>query len=149
MDAESHRCGTPPESWTAVLMSRQEDNADSPSGLQLVEIRNRLEELGVADQPDVARLLITEFLETNARHRQALVRATADGNVDEVARAAHCIAGAALTLGASQLGEEARALEKSAPAAGSGLAATVSALLDQLDRTSACCARELARQPAR
>lgn len=81
---------------------------------EVPEIRSRLEELGMFEDPDFLRESLDEFT-SNAR---ALLRDLigADGSDDPAAviQAAHRLAGSSLTIGATSLGKLASAVESSA-----------------------------------
>lgn len=86
----------------------------APEDGEVPEIRSRLEELGMFDDPEFLRESLDEFL-TNARDLlSGLIGADGAGSSEEMAKTAHRLAGSALTMGAETLGRMAGELEANA-----------------------------------
>ena len=114
----------------------------SPSADPATAIEARMRELGLADEPDEAREVLTEFIETLRRRARDLEEAVRSRRREAVVREAHALAGAAVTLGADRLGGLAHGLEEDVAAGRTAsldalwgdVAAEVERVLDACDR---------------
>lgn len=108
-----------------------------PDEDEVPEIRRRLEELGMLEDPTFLRESLEDFL---ANARDLVGRLLGDLSRDAAARHAHRLAGSSLTIGAADLGRLASELE-SALTRGEDPAARLPDLRAEADRVFAYCER--------
>jgi CheY-like chemotaxis protein/HPt (histidine-containing phosphotransfer) domain-containing protein len=94
----------------------------SESGDQVVNLTQLLDRFG--DAESVAELLPT-YLDTTEQNMASLITAVQTGQAEESARLAHAVRGAAMNLGANQLANVARELERAARSPDMGAAASL------------------------
>ena len=88
--------------------------AESSSGSQdsdELSIRSRLHEIGIDEDPASLTALMGDFIDSAGNLASRLLEAVHHEDRKQVAAIAHRLAGAAVTLGAKQLGSKARELE--------------------------------------
>jgi len=81
---------------------------------EVVEIRSRLDELGMFEDPEFLRESLDEFTENARTLLRDLIGADGANDTAEVIRASHRLAGSSLTIGATSLGALASKIEASA-----------------------------------
>ena len=117
----------------------------SPSADPAAAIEARMRELGLADEPDEAREILTDFIETLRQRARDLEEAVRSRRREAAVREAHALAGTAVTLGADRLGGLARGLEEDVAAGRTAsldalwgdVAAEVERVLDACERLRA------------
>ncbi len=87
------------------------DSSDPSETDVAAEILGRMNEIGLDEDPETARDVVDQFIETVRAYLEAAVAAQGRGDTAGLAQAAHKLAGTALTLGASDLGQRAAKLE--------------------------------------
>jgi CheY-like chemotaxis protein len=108
-----------------------ERSAANASSVIDLDVIGRISELQVAGQPDIVAELIDIFLRTTPERIEALRTAVKQGNIKECGGAAHTLKSSAANIGALQLSEACREIEKLAL---SGRCENVAELLKSLER---------------
>jgi signal transduction histidine kinase/CheY-like chemotaxis protein/HPt (histidine-containing phosphotransfer) domain-containing protein len=128
--------------------------ADQPAAIVSTELETaplvdakELQQLAAETSPEIVQSIISEFLGELEQRLEALSRALAEGEMSEIARVSHAIAGSAATVGALQLRVIAKQIETDCKTGKRDSALSRAAQVDKVAASTVTALRKVCEEP--